>query len=93
MNQCRKSTSQKKLPGRAVFGALTLCGACCALPLLGGALGAGSLVAAAWWLEWAAMGMLALSAVALIWMIVRRWEARYCETGCDCSSKPDQSAG
>jgi hypothetical protein len=65
MKESRKSLKSKRLSGRAVFGAFTLCGFCCALPILGGVLGIGSAVAVAVWLEWAAIGLLALAIVDL----------------------------
>ncbi len=91
MNECRKSQTWRRLPGRAVLGAFTLCGLCCALPILGGVLGAGTLVVAAIWLEWVAMGVFALAIVALLWMGVRLLATRRCETNCGCANAGDQA--
>jgi hypothetical protein len=78
----------RKIASRAVFGALALCGLCCALPLVGALAGVGSLTAAVFSWEWAAAGLLAVALLVLAWTVIRRRRASQCALDCDCGPIP-----
>lgn len=68
------------------------CGLCCALPILGAAVGMGSLVAIAAYLEKAGLILLIVSAISfVVYFIRKRKEKKECGTMCstDCTCKSE----
>lgn len=76
--------------GRAIIGALALCGLCCALPLVGALAGVGSLTAAVLSWEWVAAGLFAVALLVLAWTVIRRRRASQCRVDCDCGPTSDK---
>lgn len=65
---------------------IVLCGLCCALPIIGTALGVASLTALSFYLE--KIGILALGLAAFFFLYAwytKRKKAKSCTTGCDTS--------
>lgn len=85
-------TTKKSWPKRLGWTSIALCGLCCALPIIGTALGMASLTALSFYLE--KIGILALGLAAFFF-----WYAWYskkkkakacttsCDTGCDCKTE------
>lgn len=88
MNQCRRVSLLKRFSGGAAFGGFALCALCCALPLIGTLIGAGSLVAIALSLEWVAVGLIAMAILLCVWAMVRRRQASRCDLDCECRPTP-----
>lgn len=70
----------------AVIG-FSLCGLCCAAPLLGAVAGMGALASFAASLEKIAVGLLGVTALILLWSAVQSRRQGKCNVDCDC--RPD----
>ncbi len=81
MNQTQKTTSIAKKMG---WAGIALCGLCCALPIIGTAIGMASLATLSFYLE--KIGILALGITAFFFgyaLYKRRKKAKTCSTSCD----------
>ena len=75
-----------KNPG--ITGAV-LCASCCAIPIIGLALGVGTLTVLSRYLEWAGVGAIMLSALFFIMYLIKKrkqQKAPQCDIDCSCQS-------
>ena len=84
---------KKKVFKNLGLSGVALCVLCCALPIIGAALGIGSLVALSMYLEMVAIAILGISAILLIYYNQKGKEKKVCETSCetDCSCNAEEA--
>src|SRR5690606_24764281 len=68
-----------------------LCASCCAIPIIGLALGVGTLTVLSRYLEWAGVGAIMLSALFFImYLIKKRKQQKVPQCDIDCGCQSDQ---
>lgn len=71
---------------RLLIGAVALCGVCCALPIAGSLVGAGVIVAAGVYVEYAAIGLFLAVVGVACFVYIRRRRTSACDVSCACGS-------
>ena len=85
-----KNTKRAKWLG---ISGITLCGLCCALPILGTAIGMGSLATIAFYVEKVGFAALVLALIILLFAWYRQRTKRKtvqtngCDSGCECKTE------